>query len=432
MRPNDYTHDDLHADPRWQLIQRIVASAAFVRSARLSDFLLHVSSVTILGNAEMLNEQEVGVAVFGRKSGYLQSDDNVVRSNASRLRHKLDEYFATEGRDEPLRVILPKGGYVPEFLPALQSPSQSRYDGATAAITAPLEVQPARRIISRPAIVALLLLAVIGAAGVWAIYGKLPSSRSATDFRAPSDIFWASLFAPGSPPLVVPADSSLVLYETLSHHEVPLAAYINGDYRVKSDDGADDLRSPKGLAQRRLTSIADLDFVAALVKESSITHGLFNLRYARDLQMRDLNGASVILLGARESNPWVTLFDDERNFSLTSDQVTRVSTILNAHPAAGEFTSIQSSPGDPKHRAYALLAYIPNRGDDKNVLILEGTTIAGTEAATDFVLDPDALNALLAGHMRPNGTVPHFEVVLEANDFSGTTPRGRVVATRFR
>ena len=68
----------------------------------------------------------------------------------------------------------------------------------------------------------------------------------------------------------------------------------------------------------------------------------------------------------------------------------------------------------------------------EDLTILEGTTIAGTEAATDFVLDLDALNALLAGHMRPNGTVPHFEVVLEANDFSGTTPRGRVVATRFR
>lgn len=111
------TAEELQTDPRWQLVQRVVASSAFVRSSRLSSFLLFVSQRTIEGRTENLNEQEIGVKVFGRVEGYLQSDDNIVRANASRLRQRLEEYFATEGQFETLRVSLPKGGYIPEFAP---------------------------------------------------------------------------------------------------------------------------------------------------------------------------------------------------------------------------------------------------------------------------------------------------------------------------
>ena len=42
-------------------------------------------------------------------------EDSIVRSQARFLRQRLEEYFATEGRDEPIRLTIPKGSYVPEF-----------------------------------------------------------------------------------------------------------------------------------------------------------------------------------------------------------------------------------------------------------------------------------------------------------------------------
>src|ERR1035437_7140099 len=118
MKSSEYIQDDLETDPRWHLVQRVVASSAFSRSSRLSEFLLFVSKRTLQGETANLNEQEIGAAVFGRSLGYLQAEDNIVRANASRLRQRLAEHFATEGKAEQLRISLPKGGYVPEFAKA--------------------------------------------------------------------------------------------------------------------------------------------------------------------------------------------------------------------------------------------------------------------------------------------------------------------------
>ncbi len=53
--------------------------------------------------------------VFGRSEGYDSNEDNIVRSYARNLRKRIDEYFATEGRDEDLRLEIPRGGYIPIF-----------------------------------------------------------------------------------------------------------------------------------------------------------------------------------------------------------------------------------------------------------------------------------------------------------------------------
>ena len=58
-------------------------------------------------------------------------------------------------------------------------------------------------------------------------------------------------------------------------------------------------------------------------------------------------------------------------------------------------------------------------------------SIAGTEAASDFIFDASKLDALLFQHMKIGGSIPSFEFVLESNDFSGTTPNARVIASRF-
>jgi hypothetical protein len=57
------------------------------------------------------------VEVFGRPSDYNPSEDNIVRAEARELRKRLDIYFLTEGRGEPVRIRIPKGSYVPCFEP---------------------------------------------------------------------------------------------------------------------------------------------------------------------------------------------------------------------------------------------------------------------------------------------------------------------------
>ena len=64
-------------------------------------------------------KQKIGEAVFGRSRNYDSSIDGIVRTQASRLRQRLELYFNEEGLNEPMRIVIPRGGYVPVFEPRL-------------------------------------------------------------------------------------------------------------------------------------------------------------------------------------------------------------------------------------------------------------------------------------------------------------------------
>src|SRR5713226_10609689 len=113
--------DDILADERWQLVQRILSSLPFQKSARLRELLEHVTERTIHGHAHELTEQQIGSTLFHKPSGYSSLEDSSVRVHARQLRLKLHEYFDEEGRNEPLILSIPKGSYTPIFKPAAKA-----------------------------------------------------------------------------------------------------------------------------------------------------------------------------------------------------------------------------------------------------------------------------------------------------------------------
>ena len=102
-------------DPRWQLARRIVASKSFEKSSFLISFLLYVCEQELCGKGHELNEHQIGVKALGRPATYNPGEDNIVRNYARLLRKRLEEYFKTEGKDEILRIDIPRGHYVPVF-----------------------------------------------------------------------------------------------------------------------------------------------------------------------------------------------------------------------------------------------------------------------------------------------------------------------------
>jgi hypothetical protein len=100
-----------------ELLERIAASDRFKKSKRLRDLLLFLGERSLQDPYCTLREQEIGVEVFGRSPDYDTSHDTLVRVHVSQLRKKLQDYFLTEGRKEPLVIEVPKGSYVPVFRP---------------------------------------------------------------------------------------------------------------------------------------------------------------------------------------------------------------------------------------------------------------------------------------------------------------------------
>src|ERR1035441_6672161 len=96
-------------------LRRILASDPYLRSERLTHFLSHIVEKTLQGESADLKEYHIGVEVCGRKDSYDTRTDPVVRVEARRLRAALDLYYAHEGKEDLVRIFLPKGRYVPSF-----------------------------------------------------------------------------------------------------------------------------------------------------------------------------------------------------------------------------------------------------------------------------------------------------------------------------
>jgi hypothetical protein len=62
--------------------------------------------------------------------------------------------------------------------------------------------------------------------------------------------------------------------------------------------------------------------------------------------------------------------------------------------------------------------------------VIEGNSVAGTEAITDFLFTDEALLPFLNQLKLPDGTLPHFEVLIESNSVNGSAGSFHILAYR--
>jgi hypothetical protein len=125
--------------------------------------------------------------------------------------------------------------------------------------------------------------------------------------------------------LVVAPDSGLVLFHGLSGKDIDLKEYLDAGYR--SELNGPPLTGPaaaqKGwlldLANRRYTSMVDLDAILSLKDRARTLRSEVVVRYARELRPNDFKTGTVNLLGMSSANPWVELFEHDMNFVLKDD-----------------------------------------------------------------------------------------------------------------
>jgi TolB-like protein len=96
-------------------LERIVASPTFQASERRKALLRYLVEEALAGRADRLKGFAIAVAVFGRDETFDPQTDSIVRLEARRLRRDLDGYYVAAGNRDPVRISIPKGGYVPDF-----------------------------------------------------------------------------------------------------------------------------------------------------------------------------------------------------------------------------------------------------------------------------------------------------------------------------
>jgi hypothetical protein len=438
-------------DLRWQLALRIAASGSLGRSQLLSDFLLYIVDRSIRGRSGEITEQQIGVTVFGRAEDYNSNDDNIVRSYARKLRKRIEEYFATEGSCETLRLEIPRGGYTPIFsdyvaissevedksLPCRET-ARSEYETSGPAVFEQIESTPpvvanrwhsvAGRIRSaRGLFLSLLFGVVLGAGLIFLLHSRPILSQE----EAASHTLWTQLFSNKRDTFIVPSDDGLVIMQRLVERPVPLTAYVNGTYRTKlKADNLPDAAEILKLGARRFTNVVDLDFATHLAQLREVVPGRMMIRYARDLRMDDLRTGNAVLIGSDEANPWLQLFRPQLHFCFQFESAQdKPSGFVNLYPRSGE-NAVYSTSGH-EERTFGIIAFLPNLTNSGHVLIVAGLNTAGTQAAAGFLLDPSLMMPTLQRARAANGSLQPFELLVSAGNVATNASTPHLVLERI-
>lgn len=97
-------------------LEQVLTSATFVRATQVRNFLRYICEMELRGLGHTLHEYLIGVEALGRPNAYSTDEDSSVRRRAFALRRKLDEVYAHELAHARVRIIVPKGSYVPFFV----------------------------------------------------------------------------------------------------------------------------------------------------------------------------------------------------------------------------------------------------------------------------------------------------------------------------
>ena len=95
-------------------LEKVLASTAFANAGRSGRLLRFLVEETVSGRGG-LKESVLALKVLGRPPGFDPRTDPIARVEVSRLRVRLELFYASEGRADEVRIVLPRGSYVPMF-----------------------------------------------------------------------------------------------------------------------------------------------------------------------------------------------------------------------------------------------------------------------------------------------------------------------------
>lgn len=415
------------------LVQRIVGSSPFRRSARLRDFLIFVAAESLRDPHAELNEQEIGEKVFGRPAFYNRSQDNIVRVNATELRRRIEQYFAEEGSRETLVLEIPRGGYKPVFRHrAIPEPS-SLAPLVPAPPHPPVEVASSGfRLVRWQYVVwavgsAVLLL---WCGFLWQQNRTLRENAfPATSGPALKD-FWNSFAQNHQPVDIVLPDGSASVVEDITRQSISLHDYLRSEYMKTVDAShvsADRRMDLDEIANHDLITFGDMK-AAHQVTQAIPKMPAPHLTFARYYSADDMKRNNVIFIGGRKANPWVRLLEDHMNFVVEFDYAGGYGVVLNTHPRTGEQARYVAPNSPNTITAYSVVSYLPNPSQSGRVVVLAGLDADSTSAAAEFITSEAQME-----HFRQMLKVkefPYFEMLLRTSKVKGTTFSSEIVAYR--
>jgi hypothetical protein len=181
---------------------------------------LYVCRCALENRLDEISEQRIGERVFERALDYNPTEDNIVRSQARLLRRKLEDYFASEGEQEPVILRIPKGGYAPEFVER-SAPAPAESANSVAPAISQWRTPLVRGLLST---VAALVTVVIVLA--WSLGRQKESPLSSSPSSSAVRALWSQLFGANLSTTVIVPDHTFAMVQEASNQHVDLGAAL--------------------------------------------------------------------------------------------------------------------------------------------------------------------------------------------------------------
>lgn len=416
------TTEEDHADPRWQLLNRILRTTPFQKSNRLPVLLRYLAQHSIDGTIDQLTEQRIGAAVFGKPADYSPAEDSAVRVHVRQLRLRLHEYFACEGRGEMLLAEIPKGSYELTFQDIQSS--------------TPAEILPAAnpaKSLGRPWKRKVLTgMAVAAALVCGAGWYHLVRVSSHAGLQWPM----SAVVRHDKPTKIIVSDGRAML-RLVTQRQFTLDDYLKPEFlnsMTPPKMDSDMARLVEYISDSQITSFADTLVASTLVKLAGADSNNLTIYTARDVNRRDLDQGNFVFVGGPTSNPWVSLFADKLNFEVVENGVGGKMFFRNKKPLPGEQATYEGLPYTGSGgEDYGTISLLPNSGGSGNILILQGLREEGTEALGMLLADEksraEMWQALEARAGQRNFL--YFEALVRTRTVAGAPVSISIVTTRI-
>jgi len=406
-------------------LETILASPHFCNSKRYPALLRFIVENSLADKAELLKERTLGVEVFDRPHDYDTNADTVVRYTAGEVRKRLLLFYSEQSRPSPIRISLPAGSYVPEFVQVhpgppdtasvaephasipsdtnswLQTSAEAHEAGwivahavagevlHPAAVPAIAERTAGHRRLLWTAAIALFLLAVAG--GAWWWYG-------ANRAQSQVDAFWAPALH-GQHNFIICTGSSVFANNKYSGVET---ANRDIDYPFVSWQSVS--------AAVQISGVLARDGVNAQLVSAPST------------ALTDLREHSVALLGAY-NNQWTMNLQQPLRYYFQPGTDEIIVDRMQPQVQWKRDLSLPYSSADD----YAIVARFRDSTIDGWVVVLAGVGRNGTEAAADFATSPHYMQ-LLRDRAGGDFSNRNIEAVLKISVIQGKTGAPTILA----
>ncbi len=359
-------------------------------------------------NESIPKEITIAIDVFGKDSSYNLNKDATVRYHMHVLRKKIEEYYENGGRQDKIRISIPKGHYEVKFI--------SNHDQRKIFVKKPFSYLKRWEIL-------LAIFFFIASIVFLYLYVELSKSSKGAYAWAKSDPIWSTFFENKYPTILVIGDDFL-----LDEYRADMNRYRNvRDWKIDSENDLRDFlaqypHEKLWKSEITLMPFKGVDNIFDVLPVVYSFQDYAKLKMSSEISLDDIKMHNIIYLGELKNLRVLKqiLYRTQIRFQYAPDE--RLFILGDKADTSQTYVRIEA-PYEQKNKFnidYSIFIKMPGF-ENENIMMIVGFGYGGRLERTKMLGNPNLLAELENNIVKINKVVPkYFVTVFEVKSIERT------------